>query len=137
MKRLLSTLALSLAVSTTAFAVPWCHRGHIEPVADITFSPVDLEDWADANLSPPLPVVANLDFYIASHASNQACQVYAGWSGPTLGVPGAGEVHAAVYAPMSYINTVSGYSIDQGLKFKCMKCLPMRVLRPVEPRLPF
>lgn len=134
MKRIIVGALLGLAAAATAHAVPWCHRGHIYQVADITFTEQDLLNWANANIdwnNPPN--VANLDYYIAFHASHEACQHYAGWTGPTWGVPGAGQVIAEVYAPSSYGTTLDGYTISQGLKFRCMKCSPLPIAEPLPP----
>ena len=48
-----------------------------------------------------------------------------------FGVPGAGQVYASVYAPSTYTSTVNGYTISQGLWFKCMKCYPILEAEPV------
>lgn len=132
MKRLM-TLAVGLAMAGSVSATTFCNGGFIQQVADITYSAEDLYDWAASNLPSPPPAVVNLDFWIASNAVAQACNVYAGWSGPTFGVIGAGSVVPQVYAPSSY-GSGNGYSINQGAAFKCLKCLPHPVLRPVDPR---
>lgn len=136
MKRVLVSLGLMFGVIASAQAVPWCHGGHIYTAATINYTHQNLLDWADANIdwgNPPN--VINLDFYIAGTASQQACQVYAGWSGPTYGVPGAGQVVAQAFAPSSYTSG-NGYSIAQGVSFHCRKCspLPVAVLPPRKER---
>jgi len=130
MKRLLSVLLLGLGLSATAHAVPWCHRGHISTVADITLNEAQLISYAANHLPSPLPIwVTDPDRYIAFHASEAACGAYVGWSGPNFGVPGAGQVTTVPYAPTSYVSQITGYSISQGVSFKCNKCMPFRVLR--------
>ena len=133
MKRILPVLLFGLGFSVAAHAVPWCHRGHIVTVDDVTWSETELLDWA-ANNPPPPPGNANPDAYIAGHASWEHCQAYAGWNGPTFGVPGAGSVGAFAYAPYSYTSTLY-YEIDDGLQFECRKCMPILELQPV--RRPF
>jgi hypothetical protein len=74
-----------------------CHGGHISSAASISFTQQNLLDWADANIdwgNPPN--VINLDFYIAGHASRQACQVYSAppwragrWPGHRTGIRAA------------------------------------------------
>jgi len=131
MKRFFLSAALMFGMIASAQAVPWCHRGQIYTVATINFTEQNLLNWANANInwSNP-PNVANLDFYIAFHASFQACQVYAGWSGPSYGVPGAGQVQAQAFAPSSYTSG-NGYSISQGVSFRCRKCSPLPVAVPL------
>jgi hypothetical protein len=129
LNRLIAGLVLGLVTASAAQAVPWCHRGHIQEVANVTYAESDLLDWANDNIdwgNPPN--VLNLHYYIGFHASHDRCQVHAGWSGPTFNVPGAGQVVANVYAPWTYTSTLNGYTISQGLQFRCMKCLPMRQL---------
>lgn len=131
MKRKIAALLLAaLAVAPAAHAVPWCWKGTIAQVGPNQYlSPTQLQSWWTAN---GVPVgVANPHYYVAFHASHQRCQVYAGWTGPTYNVPGAGQVQAHVYAPSSYLSTLNGYTISQGLWFKCMKCYPIMEAEPV------
>ncbi len=129
MKRFVLAMLLVFGFVSTAQAVPWCWKGTVKQVGPNQYlSPVQLNNWWVAN---GVPVgVSNPHYYVAFHASHQTCQVYAGWSGPTYGVPGAGQVYASVYAPSTYTSTLNGYTISQGLWFKCMKCFPILEAEP-------
>ncbi len=127
MKRFLISMLLSFGFVSTAHAVPWCWKGTIRQVATNQYlSPLQLNNWWIANGVPP--VVGTPDYYVGVHASHQACQRYAGWSGPTYGIPGAGEVYASQYAPSNFAS--STYTIAQGLWFSCTKCLPIVEAQP-------
>jgi hypothetical protein len=132
MKRILPVLLLGLGFSLTAQAVPWCHRGHITPVANITLAEWQLEDYRDNYLLPLPPYLVTQedeDRYTASYAKEAVCSVYVGWNGPTFGVSNAGQVRAIAYAPSTYVSQIVGYSLNQGLSFRCEKCMPLRILR--------
>ncbi len=131
MKRILPVLLLGLGFTLTAQAVPWCHRGHITQVANMSMTGPQMEDYADNHLMPiPTSLIGeDVDRYIAFHASNAACAVYTGWSGPTFGVSNAGQVRTIAYSPTTYTSQIYGYSLNQGLSFKCEKCMPLRMLR--------
>jgi hypothetical protein len=131
MKRILIATGLMFGFIASAHAVPWCYRGHIYTAATVHYTEQNLLNWANANINwGNPPNVIDLDHYIAGEASFAACQVYAGWSGPNYGVPGAGQVYAQAFAPSSYTSG-NGYSISQGLSFHCRKCSPLPVAVPI------
>lgn len=114
--------AFALAAATHAHAVEECHRGHIVEVANYSLSGPQLVSYATTNGITNHSAAA---FY----AAHQTCQAHAGWSGPTFGVPGAGHVDGVPYSPVSLLNG-NGYNMSFGVSFRCMKCFPLRVLKP-------
>jgi len=114
---------LALTAAAHAHAVPWCHRGHIVEVANYSLDGGQLTAFAAAN--------GITDHYWAgSFAAYQTCQAHVGWSGPTFGVPGAGQVDGLPYAPSGLLSG-NGYHMSQGVSFRCMKCFPLRVIKAV------
>jgi hypothetical protein len=123
MNRILIALVLGLGAASTAQAVPWCHRGHIQSVATYHLDGPALIGFAAAEgISDP--------YWAASYAAHQTCQVHAGWTGPSFGVPGAGQVLGLPTAP-SQLLSGNGYSMSMGVTFRCDKCFPLKVVRAV------
>jgi hypothetical protein len=116
-------LVLALGAAAHAHAVPWCYRGHIVEVGNYSLDGSQLTAFAAAN--------GITDHYWAgSYAAHQVCQVHAGWTGPSLGVPGAGQVEGLPYAPSGLLSG-NGYHMSQGVSFRCKKCFPLMVVKPV------
>lgn len=123
MNRMLAALVLGLGAVSTAHAVPWCHRGHIQTVASY-----QLDGAALANFAAQQGITN--DQWAASYAAHLTCQVHAGWNGPSFGVPGAGQVLGLPTAP-SQLLSGNGYSMSMGVSFDCQKCFPLRPLKPI------
>lgn len=117
---------LALFAATHAHAVEWCHRGYISEVGNYSLSGAQLTSYANTN------GITN-HFAAADYAAQNTCQAHAGWTGPTFGVPGAGHVEGLPYAPSSYLSG-NGYHMSQGISFRCMKCFPLMVLKPIRDR---
>lgn len=121
-KKALLSLGLSSFIAVQAVAVPWCHRGTIVEVADVTWSGATATAMAS---SIPVPVsVADPERYQIFHATNDYCESYAGGGGPIWwnNVPGVGTVNTIPYAPYILTNTVNNYDLSMGVSFTCEKC---------------
>ena len=124
MKKGLILLALGTSLlSGVASAVPWCHRGTIVQIADVTWSQAQIL----ANFSGSIPVgVYDPEYYITSTATYNYASSFAGGGGGFGGysVPGSGQVRVEPYAPYTYTNMVGPghYFTSQGVKFKLKKC---------------
>ena len=83
---------LALGAASHAHAVSWCYRSHIVEVANYSFSGAQLIGFAAGD--------GIIDqYWAASLAANQTCQLHAGWSDPSFGMPGAGQVEGLPCAP--------------------------------------
>ncbi len=122
-KLTISIAAASMAVSSIAQAVPWCHRGTIVQIADVTWS----QSQIMANFTGSIPgSVTDPEHYVTFTATHNYASGFVGGGGGFGGysVPGSGEVIVVPYAPNSYINVVGpgAYFTSQGVSFKMRKC---------------
>ncbi|MGI2258207.1 hypothetical protein [Shewanella sp. GXUN23E] len=120
----LTTLLLaSTVISGLAQAVPWCYRGTIVQIADVTWG----QSQILANFSGTIPGgVADPEYYITSTATYNYSQNFVGGGGGFGGysVPGSGQVRVTHYAPYTFTNMVGPgyYFTSQGIKFRMDKC---------------
>ncbi len=110
-------------LSTTASAVPWCHRGTIVEIADVNWSQAQIL----ANFSGGIPSgVLDPEYYTTYTATHNYAAGFAGGGGGFGGysVPGSGQVRVTPYAPYTYTNMVGPghYYTSQGVSFKMEKC---------------
>ncbi len=108
----------ALFAPNLADAVPWCHKGTIVQVANITLSGSTLSSMS-AGLTVPMGV-SNPDYYKAYTVGANMCTTYSGGGGYG-NVPGKGTVRFVAYSPYSFTNGFD-FNISQGLSFKCDKC---------------
>lgn len=124
MKKRLISIALGTALlSTAAQAVPWCHRGTILQIADVTWN----QSQILANFTGTVPGgVYDPERYVTFTATHNYANTFAGGGGGFGGysVPGSGQVRVKPYAPYTYTNMVGPgyYFTSQGVKFKLEKC---------------
>ena len=119
-------LALSVGVamfSGVAQAVPWCHKGTIVEIADVSWT----QSQILANFTGSVPAgVYDPESYITHTATHNYASTFAGGGGGFGGysVPGSGQVRVIPYAPYTYTNMVGPgyYFTSQGVKFKLDKC---------------
>lgn len=124
MKTKILAAAIGAALlSTTAQAVPWCHKGTIVEIADVNWSQAQIL----ANFSGTVPSgVYDPEYYITHTATHNYANTFAGGGGGFGGysVPGSGQVRVIPYAPYTYTNMVGPgyYFTSQGVSFKLEKC---------------
>lgn len=125
MKKLLVSAAVgaTFLLSNAAQAVPWCHKGTIVQIADVTWSQAQIL----ANFTGTVPSgVLDPEVYTTFHATHNYAQTFSGGGGGFGGysVPGSGQVRVVPYAPYSYTNMVGpgNYFTSQGVSFKLDKC---------------
>ena len=124
MKKGLLTIALGLGLmSGAATAVPWCHKGTIVQIADVSWSQAQIL----ANFSGSIPPsVYDPEYYVTYTATHAYASTFAGGGGGFGGysVPGSGQVRVKPYAPYTYTNMVGPghYFTSQGVQFKLEKC---------------
>ncbi len=125
MKKLLVSAAVGAAflASTAAQAVPWCYKGTIVQIADVSWS----EAQINANFTGTVPAgVLDPEVYITATATNNYASTFTGGGGGFGGysVPNSGQVRVIPYAPYTYTNMVGPgyYFTSQGVKFKMEKC---------------
>lgn len=119
-------IALTLGaglLSTAASAVPWCHRGTVVQIADVSWTEAQIL----ANFTGSVPSgVADPEYYKTFTATHNYASSFAGGGGGFGGysVPGSGQVKVVPYAPYTYTNMVGPgyYFTSQGVKFKLKKC---------------
>jgi len=127
-------IGLSLAGSAlTVEAVPWCHRGHIVSIMDVTWDGATVTSHAPP-VSSVIPGVVSVDFYRASHASWDYASAFAGGGG-WGNVGNKGQVRVRTYAPYSFTNMINSYSLSQGLKFIIDKCYATPIYQAVSSKL--
>ncbi|WP_394393227.1 hypothetical protein [Shewanella woodyi] len=117
------TVLACLGISSIAQAVPWCHRGTIVQIADVTWNQAQIM----ANFTGSIPGgVADTEVYTTYHSTNNYANTFAGGGGGFGGfsVPGSGQVRVIHYAPYTLTNMVGPgyYYTSQGVKFKLDKC---------------
>ncbi|MBV7316795.1 hypothetical protein [Shewanella sp. NIFS-20-20] len=117
------SLLISLGAVTMAQAVPWCHRGTIVQIADVSWSQAQIM----ANFTGSIPsFVADPEVYTTFTATHNYANTFAGGGGGFGGysVPGSGQVQVHEYAPYTLTNMVGPgyYFTSQGVKFKLKKC---------------
>ena len=117
MKRFVLAAMLAVGCVSTAQAVPPCWPGSVVNVGPGQYlSPVQLNNWW---VTYGVPAgVANPHYYVAFHASDKVCKT----------LYGSGS-WAQITGPSSYLTTLNGYTISQGLWFQCKKC--STVMEPV------
>ncbi|MCH4294660.1 hypothetical protein MJ923_10150 [Shewanella sp. 3B26] len=119
----IGALLVAMSLSSLAQAVPWCYRGTIVQIADVSWS----ESQILANYSGTVPAgVADPEYYIAATATYNYSQNFVGGGGGFGGysVPGSGQVRVTHYAPYTFTNMVGPgyYFTSQGIKFRMDKC---------------
>ncbi|PAJ76370.1 hypothetical protein CJF42_00260 [Pseudoalteromonas sp. NBT06-2] len=122
-KILMAIAGSTLLLSAVAEAVPWCHRGTIVQIANVSWSEAQIL----ANYTGSIPGgVSDPQYYITAMATNNYANTFAGGGGGFGGysVPGSGQVSVHPYAPYTYTNMVGPgyYFTSQGIKFKLNKC---------------
>ncbi len=122
-KKLLSLAVGATLLSSAVQAVPWCHKGTIVQIADVSWSGAQIM----ANFTGTVPSgVYDPEYYITSTATYNYANTFAGGGGGFGGysVPGSGQVRVIPYAPYTYTNMVGPgyYYTSQGVKFKLEKC---------------
>ena len=100
----LVVLISMMLLSHSIFAVPWCHKGNIVTVADISMDQSQIESFYVG-----LPT---LDIYMAAGAMDNYMNTYF-----------TGNVITDPYAPSTYLSS-NGYSISQGVSFYIKRCYP-------------
>lgn len=138
MKTLLTSLVgATVLISNLANAVPWCHKGTIVQIADVTWE----ESHILANFTGTVPSgVADPDHYTTFTATHNYANTFAGGGGGFGGysVPGSGQVKVVPYAPYSYTNMVPGYyDTAEGVQFKLEKCYTIAPMTHVIDFAPF
>lgn len=121
----LSLIAASLVLlsSTAAQAVPWCWRGTIVEIQDVTWNGSQI--LTNFGGGPVPGGVLNPDYFKAYTAATTYASSFAGGGGGFGGysVPGSGEVLVFAYAPTNYTNgPIGSYNVAQGISFKLKKC---------------
>jgi hypothetical protein len=118
----LAIIALTSIVTFQASAVPWCHRGTIVTVANVSWNGSTNVAMSSGIAVPP--GVSDAERYQVFYSTNNYCQAYAGGGGPTWGwsVPGAGSVSTFTTGPYVLTNTVNNYDLNMGVSFNCKKC---------------
>lgn len=120
MKRFVLLMLLALGCVSTVQAVPPCWPGSVVNIGPARYlTPTQLSNWWAAN---PVPAnVANPHYYVAFHATDQACKATYGASS-----------WAALTGPYPLTNTVNG-TIWGGAYFQCKKCSGGVIGVPVDP----
>jgi hypothetical protein len=114
---------LALGAAAHAHAVPGCYRGHIVEVANDSFDGAAMTSIAAANGITD-------HFWAASLAAYQSCQVHAGWSDPSFGVPGAGQVGCLLCASAELLSG-NGRHLGRGVALRCKTCFPPMAVKPM------
>jgi hypothetical protein len=130
--RLTTTLLILLLSWGTAQAVPWCWRGTILEIQDVTWTETEIM----MNFSGPIPAgVYDDEYYTTFTATHNYAATFAGGGGGFGGysVPGSGQVKVQAYAPNSYVNMVGpgNYFTSDGVQFKLLKCYTVPPLTTV------
>lgn len=124
-----SAIAAFSFIATSAQAVPWCWKGSIVQIADVSWN----QSQILANFNGPVPANHPYpDHYIVYEATRNFANLFSGGGGGFGGwtVPGSGQVQVQHYAPYTLTNMMPGnYDISQGVRFKMKKCysIPMMV----------
>jgi len=122
-KKLIALAVTATFITGVAEALPWCHRGTIVQIADVSWSEANIL----ANFLGTVPTgVYDPEHYITHTATNNYANTCAGGGGGFGGyrVPGSGQVVVEAYAPYSYTNMIGpgNYFTSQGVQFKLKKC---------------
>jgi len=127
LKKSINMLIIAAGLSSTlAQAVPWCHRGTIVQIADVTWGESSIVANYPGSIPGDIPpyIVGNVNNHITFMSTNQYASSFAGGGGGFGGysVPGSGQVKVYAYAPHNYITAPTHYDISEGVKFKLKKC---------------